>query len=83
MVGFSLSVTVTVCVALVELPLISVMVQVIVVVPTGKESGALFVTGFTPQLSAVDALPNTTWVATQVPASVLITKFEGATRMGF
>ena len=57
-VGLTLSITVTNCVAVVLFPEPSVTVHVTVVVPIGKEVGALFVTVATEQLSAVTGVPR-------------------------
>jgi hypothetical protein len=53
-VGFTLSVTVTFWVQVAVLPLLSVTVQVTVVTPMGKATGASLVTEATPQLSPSD-----------------------------
>lgn len=66
MVGGVLSVTVTVCWQVAELPLESVTVQVTMVVPSRKVAGALFVAGFTPQLSEVIGVPSAKPVASQL-----------------
>jgi hypothetical protein len=57
-VGFVLSTTVTTCVAVAIFPALSVNVHVTVVLPIGKDVGALLVTLATLQLSVVYALPN-------------------------
>lgn len=52
-------------------------VQVTVVVPKGKLTGALLVTFATPQLSEVTGVPNDKPEAEQLPASVLADKGGG------
>jgi hypothetical protein len=76
-VGFSLSVTVTSCVQLAVFSETSVTVQVTVVVPIGKLTGALLVTEITPQLSVVGAFPNKTPEAVHKPASAETVTFAG------
>ena len=56
--------------------------QIIVVVPIGKEEGALLVTEATEQLSAVVGVPRTTPVAVQAEFVVAAT-FDGAVMVGF
>ena len=51
------------------LPWISVTVQVTVVLPTGYDAGALFVTLATPQLSPVTGVPKATLAAAHEPLS--------------
>ena len=80
-VGGTLSVTVITCVAVAEFPAASVTVQVTVVLPIGKEVGALFVTLATVQLSAVTGVPNETPVAVQ-PVFVLTESAAGAVMVG-
>src|SRR6478609_576935 len=75
--GFSLSVTVTFCAQLAVFPETSVTVQVTVVVPIEKLTGALLVTEITPQLSVVGAFPNKTPEAVHKPASAETVTFAG------
>ena len=63
-------------------PFTSVTVHVTVVVPTGNEAGALFVTVATPQLSLVVGVPRLTPVATQVPAEVFTEILAGQVIVG-
>ena len=79
--GFMLSVTVTVWVAVALFPEPSVTVQVTVVLPKGKEVGALLVTEATEQLSAVVGVPRTTPVAVQA-VFVVVATFDGAVMVG-
>ena len=65
MVGFTLSITVITCVAVDVFPEPSVTVQVTVVFPNGKATGALFDTEAILQLSFVKGFPKTTPVAVQ------------------
>jgi hypothetical protein len=65
--GSSSSVTVTTCEHVAELPLKSVTVQVTVVLPTGNNAGASFVTVFTLQLSLVTGTESVTPDAPQYP----------------
>jgi len=71
--GAWLSVTVTLCVQVAVLPLPSVTVQVTVVVPSGKATGALLVTEATEQLSPVAGVASTTLVAVQPLLVVAVT----------
>jgi len=64
------------------LPLLSVAVHVIVVVPTGNESGALLVTLATPQLSDVPGVPRDTSVAWHVSVSAFTVTFPGVVIVG-
>jgi hypothetical protein len=66
-----------------KLPFISVTVIVNVVVPIGKETGALFVIVATPQLSAVIGTFKTTFVAAHDPASATVLSTAGQTIVGF
>ena len=67
--GFSSSTTVTVCVAVAILPEESSTVQVTVVTPIWKVSGALFVTEATLQSSFVISVPKSTAEAVHNPGS--------------
>ena len=75
--GLTLSTTVTVCVAVEVNPFASVAVQVTVVLPTGKLTGALLVMVIVPQPPIVDAVPKLTPCATQ-PLLVMVVTDEGA-----
>src|SRR5437879_3890084 len=66
-VGGCVSMTTTVCGQVTLLPWLSVTVQVIVFVPTGKREGALFVMVTGPQLSATAGVPSVTFVALHRP----------------
>ena len=77
-----MSVTVTVWVQVEVSPFVSVTVQMTVVVPTGNEAGALFVTEATSQLSLVVGVPRPTPVATQLPASVFTETLAGQVMAG-
>ena len=81
-VGAVVSVTVMVWVAVSKLPAASSTLQVTVVVPIGKEEGALLVTEATEQLSVVVGVPRTTPVAVQAEFVVAAT-FDGAVMVGF
>ena len=79
--GIMVSITVTVCVAVEELPDESVAVQVTVVSPTGKNSGASLVIDATFIMSYAVASPNSTSLFDKLIAS--ITMSEGAETSGF
>ncbi len=81
-VGFTLSVTVTVWLAVALFPAASVTVQITVVVPNGKATGALFFTEATEQLSLVVGVPRATPVAVQA-VLVVVAIFVGAVIVGF
>jgi hypothetical protein len=66
-------VTFTVCEQVAVLPLLSVTVQITVVVPTGKDAGALLLTVATAQLSDVVGVPKATPVAVQPLLAVVFT----------
>src|SRR6516225_73855 len=67
-VGGSVSLTITVCGQLRLLPALSVTVQITMLVPTGKLTGASLVTvNVPPQLSATVGVPRTTLVAAHKP----------------
>src|SRR5215472_15472387 len=80
--GGCVSRTITCCWQVAMLPLLSITVQVTRLVPTGNCAGALFVTVTVPQLSLVVGLPNTTFVATHSPASVLVVTSGGHVMVG-
>ena len=82
MIGFTLSTTVTTCVAVDVFPDPSVTVQVTVVLPNGKATGALFDTDAMLQLSFVIGFPKTTPVAVQA-VFVETVNAIGATIVGF
>src|SRR6185369_13875852 len=69
-VGCSWSLTVTNCWHVAWFPLVSVTVQVTVVFPCGKSSGALLLTLATRQLSPVKGVPRLTLLAVHRPESV-------------
>src|SRR5690606_41075659 len=62
-------------------PALSVTVQVTVVLPSGKVSGALLLTEATPQLSAVSGVPRAKPVASH-PESALTVTASGAVIVG-
>jgi hypothetical protein len=64
------------------LPWMSVTVQVTFVFPIGNAAGALFDTESTPQLSAVEGVPNETPVAVQ-PEFVVALTAVGQVMVGF
>ena len=81
-VGLIASRTLTVWVAVVLFPLVSVTVQVTVVIPIGKTTGALLVTVATEQLSEVTGVPKFTLNATQELLAFTVT-LVGAVIIGF
>ena len=81
-VGNSVSITVTVCVHVAVFPEPSTTVQVTVVAPNGKASGASFVVEAIEQLSFVAGVPNKTPVAVHVPRSAAIVIAVGQVIVG-
>src|SRR5271166_3517653 len=70
MTGGWLSLTITNCAQVALLPCVSLTVQITVLVPTGKNAGALLVTVTDPQLSATVGVPSATLVAPHSPGEV-------------
>src|SRR5260370_6116275 len=81
-VGGWLSVTITSCEQGAVLLLPSVTVQITVLVPTGKNGGALLVTVTTLQLSATVGVPSPTLVAPQRPGEALTVTSAGQEMVG-
>src|SRR5439155_826044 len=77
-----ISLTVTRCWQVALLPLLSVVVQVTRLVPTGNCTGALLVTVTPPQLSFAVGVPRATPVAKQVPALALTVTSAGHVIVG-
>jgi hypothetical protein len=80
--GLASSVTVTSCSAVSVLPAASVTVHITVVLPRGKDEGALLVTLNTEQLSEVCGEPSITFVEVQ-PSFVVPAAVGGAEIVGF
>ena len=80
--GFSSSTTVTVCVAVAILPEESSTVQVTVVTPIWKVSGASFVTEATLQSSFVISVPKSTTEAVHNPGSTPTIGLESIKMVG-
>ena len=72
---------VTNCVPVTTFPELSVTVQVTVVVPIGKDAGALFVTEATPHSSVTVGVPRLIPVAPQ-PELADAMMFAGTTKTG-
>jgi hypothetical protein len=81
-VGLMSSNTTTNCKAVAVFPLLSVTVQVTVVVPIGKISGALFVILAMPQLSSVTGVPRLTLKIIQLFTALKV-RSVGAIIVGF
>jgi len=80
-IGGTLSVTITVCAHVAELPAASFTVQMTVVEPNGKATGALLVILATEQLSAVVGVPKATPVAVH-PLLVTVLILVGQVMVG-
>jgi hypothetical protein len=80
-VGGTISVTVTVCVHEAVFPELSVIVQITLVTPNGKEAGALLVTDANPQPAVVTGVPRLTLVAVH-PVFVFVLILVGQVIVG-
>ena len=69
MLGADVSTTETVCVAIAKLPDESVAVHVMVVSPSGNESGALLVTDAIPTRSSYTGLPISNMLSTDTAST--------------
>ena len=69
MLGADVSTTETVCVAIAKLPDESVAVHVMVVSPSGNESGASLVTDAIPTRSSYTGLPISNMLSTDVAST--------------
>src|ERR1051326_9065614 len=82
MLGGWVSLTITVCGQVMLLPELSVTVQITMLVPAGKSTGALLVTVTGPQLSATVGAPRATLVAPHRPGEAITVTSAGQLMLG-